>query len=175
MENKKNDIVQDVSKPEEAMEVDFYKVATPEIYFGYQFSRGNFGNPEGIKADQIVDYKFPSSISSNNVYFDGKWKNNEDNIELADEEGSILLIFDAKSVNIVAGSENGTKAFVFLDNEFENIKNKGTDVIIEENKSISNVMEFKLYNIANAENYGKHAIQMDAVGKGFKIYTFTFG
>ena len=117
----------------------------------------------------------PPRVSENNVYLSGKWKNNADNMELVSDEGEILLIFQAKVINIVAGSENGSEAFVFLDNEYENEKNKGSDVIIEENKSISNIKEFKIYNLANAENYDTHAININVVGKGFKIYTFTFG
>ena len=174
-ENKKNGISKNITKPMEAAEVDFYKVGTPEIYFGYEFSRGNFGNPEGTKADQTIDYKFPFSITANNVYLGGKWKNNADNMELDDEEGSILLIYEAKSANIVAGSEQGSTIFVSLDNEFLNNKNKGDDIAIEGNSSISSVKEFKLYNLANAEEYGAHALNIDVQGKGFKIYTFTFG
>ncbi len=171
----KNNIEANMTKPEEAIDVDFLNVRTPEIYFGYQFSRGNFGNPEGIKQEQVIDYKLPSSITPNNVYLEGKWKNNADNMELVSDEGSILLIFQAKVVNIVAGSENGSEAFVFLDNEIENDKNKGSDIVFENEKSVSKVKEFKLYNIASAENYDAHAININIVGKGFKIYTFTFG
>ncbi|MBS3105314.1 thioredoxin family protein [Candidatus Woesearchaeota archaeon] len=173
--NKKNDIMFNVTKPKEAIDVEYRSIRTPEIYFGYQFSRGNFGNPEGLKANGIIDYKLPLSITPNNVYIEGKWKNNADNLELVSDDGSILLIFHAKAVNIVAGSENSSEAFVFLDNEFENEKNKGADVFIKENKSISNINEFKLYNIANAENYGSHALSINVAGKGFRIYTFTFG
>ena len=173
--NKKNGIEINISKPKEAVEVDVFNVGTPEIYFGYQFSRGNFGNPEGLKPNEIIDYKLPFSINPNNVYLEGKWKNNADNMELMAEEGSILLIFQAKAVNIVAGSDNGSEAILFLDNEVENEKNKGSDAIIKENKSISSIKEFKLYNLANAENYGIHSINIDIAGKGFKIYTFTFG
>ena len=173
--NQKNGVNVAISKPEEAADTSFFSIGTPEIYFGYQFSRGNFGNPEGLKANGIIDYKLPLSITPNNVYIEGKWKNNADNLELVSDDGSILLIFHAKAVNIVAGSENSSEAFVFLDNEFENEKNKGADVFIKENKSISNINEFKLYNIANAENYGSHALSINVAGKGFRIYTFTFG
>ena len=173
--NQKESIESNMSKPQEAIDVRFFNVRTPEIYFGYQFSRGNFGNPEGLKANQVIDYKFPSGISANNVYLERKWKNNADNMELVSDDGSILLIFQAKSVNIVAGSDNSSQAFIFLDNEFENEKNKGIDVYFEHNKSIAKISEFKLYNLANAEKYDTHSIQIDIVGKGFKIYTFTFG
>ncbi len=173
--NQKNGVEAGMSKPNETVDVDFFNVKTPEIYFGYQFSRGNFGNPEGVKPNEVIEYKLPLSITPNNVYLEGKWKNNADNMELESDDGSILLIFQAKAVNIVAGAENGSEAFMFLDNAFENEKNKGSDIFFEGNKSVSNIKEFKLYNLANAENYDTHAIQIDVIGKGFKIYTFTFG
>ena len=173
--NQKSGINVNISKPKGAVDVEPFNVGTPEIYFGYQFSRGNFGNPEGLKPNQAIDYKLPSSVSGNNIYLSGKWKNNADNMELVNDEGKILLIFQAKAVNIVAGSDNGSEAVIFLDNEFENEKNKGNDVIIQENKSISEIKEFKLYNLASAENYDTHVIDINIVGKGFKIYTFTFG
>jgi len=172
--NQKN-IDVNISKPKEAVDVHFDKVGTLEIYFGYQFSRGNFGNPEGIQQDVIVDYKLPSKATKNNAYFAGKWKSNADNIELVDDNGELFLIFQAKIVNIVAGSENNSQAVVFLDNEHENEKNKGSDVTIQENSSISNIKEFKLYNVGIAKDYNLHVIDLQIKGKGFKIYTFTFG
>lgn len=168
----KDGIKLDITKPSELPE--FQKIGTPEIYFGYQFDRGNLGY-ERLKPEAIADFKFPINPGKNYVYLDGKWKYNADNMELVGDEGSILLVFDAKKANIVAGSDNGSEAFVFLDNNFENEKNKGEDVVVEENKSISKIKEFKLYNIANAEDYGSHIINIDIIGKGFKIYTFTFG
>ena len=171
--NKKSGINSTIIKSLETTE--FQKIATPEIYFGYQFSRGNFGNEEGIKPEAIVDYKIPDKIRPNFVYVSGKWKNNADNMELADNEGEILLAFQAKNVNIVAGSENDSDASVFLDNTPLNEKTKGTDVIIEGNSSISRIKEYKLYNLASAEDYDTHIININVEGKGFKIYTFTFG
>ena len=94
--------------------------------------------------------------------------------ELSDE-GSILLIFYAKSVNIVAGSEKGSESYVILNSDAENAKNRGNDVVLKGNESIAAVKEFKLYNLGNAENYDAHVLNINVVGKGFKIYTFTFG
>ena len=173
--NQKNGLNVNISKPKEAVDTNPYGVGTPEIYFGYQFTRGNFGNPEGLKQDEIIDYKLPKSITSNNAYFAGKWKNNADNMELAGDEGEILLLFQARDVNIVAGSENTSEVLVFLDNDVVNEKNKGSDVVINGNESVSKIKEFKLYNLASAEKYDNHVININVKGKGFKIYTFTFG
>ena len=40
----------ETSKPLDAINTSSGKIGTPEIYLGYQFSRGNFGNPEGFRA-----------------------------------------------------------------------------------------------------------------------------
>ncbi len=44
--NQKSNINLNIINPEKVTvtDVNLYKVRTPEIYFGYQFSRGNFGN-----------------------------------------------------------------------------------------------------------------------------------
>ena len=173
-ENKKNGISFNITKPEAAIDVNTVYIGTPEIYFGYQFERGNLGY-DGIKPDTIVDFKISPKPFKNYVYLSGKWKNNADNMELVGDEGEIFLIFEAKSVNIVAGSENISDLSVYLDNNAENEKNKGRDVIIQGNESISKINEFKLYNVASAEKYDTHVIDINVVGKGFKIYTFTFG
>ena len=172
--NQKNGIITNITKPQEAIDADFYKIGTPEIYFGYQFDRGNLGY-DGLKADSIVDFKISPSPFKNMVYLAGKWKYNSDNMELIDDQGEILLIFEAKKANVVAGSEAGSEALVYLDNELVNDKNKGSDVIIQENKSMAKINEFKLYNLASAKDYDTHVIDILVKGKGFKIYTFTFG
>lgn len=164
----------EISKPSETVDTDFFKVGTPEIYFGYEFDRGNLGY-DGLKPDVVVDFKFPINPFKNFVYLDGKWKYNSDNMELVGDDGSIMLIYQAKNVNIVAGSENSSNAVVFVDSDFESSKNKGSDVATQQNKSTAKINEFKLYNLVSGEDYSTHVIQIDVIGKGFKIYTFTFG
>ena len=41
------------------------------------------------------------------VYVQGQWKNNPDNLELAGDSGKVVLLYSAKSANIVAGG-NGS-------------------------------------------------------------------
>ena len=174
-------VMNKISNPEGAVNVDFSRVKTPEIYLGYDFSRGNFGNKEGITPKMIVDYQFPLSISSNNLYLSGKWKNNRDNMELVSDKGSILLMYQAKTLNIVANSESGSNAEIFLDDNYLDSTNKGIDTNIKDGKtldgssSLSYIHESRLYNLVSTENYGEHTIRMDIIGKGIMVYTFTFG
>ena len=155
----------------EAVDVHFGKVGTPEIYFGYGFARGNFGNEEGLQPNEIIEYKLPQEIKSNYAYFEGTWKVNKDDSELISDEGKIVLPYSAKVVNIVAGSEQSSEIEVFVDNKPLNDENKGSDMELDKPTKIN---DFKLYNLVDFE-YGTHTIQINIKGKGFKINTFTFG
>src|SRR3989338_3097807 len=155
----------------EAVDVHFGKVGTQEIYFGYGFARGNFGNEEGLQPNEIIEYKLPQEIKSNYAYFEGTWKVNKDDSELISDEGKIVLPYSAKVVNIVAGSEQSSEIEVFVDNKPLNDENKGSDMELDKPTKIN---DFKLYNLVDFE-YGTHTIQINIKGKGFKINTFTFG
>ena len=172
--NQKADINETVESSFDSSMFDFAKIGTPEIYFGYQFTRGNIGY-ENIKPDSEFDYSFPVSPLKNYVYLSGKWKNNADNMELAGDEGSILLIFQARNANIVAGSEQGSNALVYVNDKPLNGKNKGSDIKLDGNGSSAAISGYKLYDLVSAENYSTSALRIDAKGKGFRIYTFTFG
>src|ERR687890_1799181 len=95
--------------PENVQTVDFTKVKTPELFFGYEFARAPIGNSEGFKPNQTVTYSVPqrSDLKPNTIYLIGDWKNNADNMELQSDTGSIALAYSAKSVNIVAGGGEG--------------------------------------------------------------------
>jgi len=95
--------LKDVDGDVEGVNVEHGKVGTPEIYLGYKFARGNFGNKEGLRANQITDYTIPLIVKPNKVYLEGRWKVNKDDSELLSDEGRIILGYDAKVVNIVAG------------------------------------------------------------------------
>src|ERR671919_2720923 len=100
-------INKNTTTPKNVQTVDFAKVNTPELYFGYQLARAPLGSPEGFKPNQIVTYSVPqrSDIKPNAIYLIGDWKNNADNMELQSDTGRIALVYSAKSVNIVAGGK----------------------------------------------------------------------
>jgi thiol-disulfide isomerase/thioredoxin len=163
---------QSTSSPDNAQSVNFGRIDTPELYFGYQFARAPLGNPEGFKPDQTVAYTIAedATIASNRIYLDGEWKNNADHMELQGESGRIVLSYSAKAINIVAGGSGELR-----------ISEDGSDLIgssrgqdVAEDGAVA-VDGQKLYNLAMHEEYGRHQIVIDVSGKGFEIYTFTFG
>ncbi len=147
-------------KTTEEVPVDFASILTPEIYLGYKTTRGNFGNEEGFKEDEFR-YILPKNILPNKVYVDGLWKANEDSLELVSDEGMITLQYYAPAVNIVADSSLGTQAVISVNETGEN-------------KMF--IKEARLYNLArSAPGSEGNVLRMHLQGKGFRVYTFTFG
>jgi thiol-disulfide isomerase/thioredoxin len=168
-----NTVTETTTIPENVQSVDFSKINSPELYFGYQFARAPLGNPEGFKPDQTVDYSLAnidSDIKPNVIYLDGVWKNNADNMELQSETGRIALVYSAKSVNIVAGGKG--EASISEDGKALQGKYRGADLLEEGKFTIDGQ---RLYNLSMHDKYGAHSIVIDVKGKGFQVYTFTFG
>jgi thiol-disulfide isomerase/thioredoxin len=168
-----NNLTEATTTPENLQSVDFSKINSPELYFGYQFARAPLGNPEGFKPDQIVDYflaNIDSGIKPNVIYLDGMWKNNADNMELQSENGRIALVYSAKSMNMVAGG----KGEVTISEDGSTLvgKYRGVDLSEEGRFAIDGQ---RLYNLSLHDDYGAHSIVIDVKGKGFQAYTFTFG
>jgi len=163
-------IDQSISNPGNAQGVNFGRIGTPELYFGYQYARAPLGNPEGFKPDQVVKYTIPdgATITPNTIYLEGDWKNNADNMELQSETGRIVLSYSAKAVNIVAGGSGE----LHITEDGSDLSATGSDVSQDGAVAIDGQ---KLYNLANHDDYGRHQIVIDVSGKGFEIYTFTFG
>ncbi len=154
--------------------VDFTKIKTPEMYFGYQFPGSTLGNSEGFHPGENVTYAIPSnsSIKPNTIYLEGQWKNNPESMELnGDTDGRIVLNYTSKSVNLVAGGEGNVT--VYEDGNSLKSNSKGIDI---GNDSKFIIDGPRLYNIVNHPSYnGSHLLVMDIKGKGFETFAFTFG
>jgi thiol-disulfide isomerase/thioredoxin len=154
--------------------VDLTKQITPEIYLGYSFARAPLGNPQNFQPDQTIPYSIPPNTNYNPdiVYLDGQWKNNPDNMELQSNTGHIILTYYAKDVNIVAGGQ-GQQGVVTEDGATKISNNSIGKDLTPDGKFMLDGQ--RLYNLALHNNYGSHSIMITVSGKGFQLYTFTFG
>ena len=162
-------VSQEISKPQNAIGVNPLQVNTPEIYLGYKFARVQLGNPEGFRPEQEVNYSIPAEIEPNLVYLNGVWKSTPDYMELVSDEGDVVLLYSAKAVNIVAGRKSSLQ--VYVDGVIIGENNRGSDIILDR----VDVNENRLYNLVFDRGYGAHLIEIKVRGRGFQIYTFTFG
>jgi thiol-disulfide isomerase/thioredoxin len=161
-----------ISNAENPQSVNFDRINTPELYFGYEYSQAPLGNSEGYKPDQVVKYTIPddSKIVPNRIYLAGEWKNIGDHMELQSQVGRIVLSYSAKAVNIVAGGSG--ELHILEDNSRLDDSSSGTDISEDGTVKIDGQ---RLYNIVGHEQYGNHNIAIEVVGREFQIYTFTFG
>ena len=145
---------------------------TPELYFGYKFAqnRNQLGSDEGFQPGKIVKYSEPNNIELNKFYPIGNWKNHEDSMQLTESTGSIKVSFDAKEMNIV--TENSAQLEIFLDGVPLTKKQAGSDIIFGNKMDVSNA---GMYNIINSETRITHTMEIVIEGKGFQVFTFTFG
>ena len=145
---------------------------TPELYFGYKFAenRNQLGNKEGFQPGKTVTYSIQNQMDLHKFYLTGDWKNHEDSIELISETGTIKLPYIAKEVNIV--TNNNAQLEIFLDSKPLSKKYSGKDILSENFLTVSNP---DLYNIINSEDGSSHLMEIKINGKGFQIFTFTFG
>ncbi|HET6588558.1 MAG TPA: redoxin domain-containing protein [Candidatus Nitrosocosmicus sp.] len=154
---------------------DFNQNISPEIYLGYSTARSQLGNAEGFQPNETTSYKFDAnktSLEPNIVYLDGVWKNNKDNMELISDEGKIILNYYAKAINIVA-SGNGQKISI-IDNNGPKVNAENHAVDIGKDGNIT-IHKQRLYNVGLYNDYQPRSITLDVKGKGFQIFTFTFG
>ena len=145
---------------------------TPELYFGYKFAqnRNQLGSEEGFQPGQIVTYSEPEKINLHNFYPVGQWKNYDDSMELISETGSIKLLYNAKEVNIV--TDGDAELEILLDGEPVSTGYLGSDL---SSSSMLSVSEPNLYNIISSDESSTHELEIKVVGKGFQIFTYTFG
>lgn len=145
---------------------------TPELYFGYKFvqNKNQLGNEEGFQPGKTVTYSESNKTDLHKFYLTGDWKNYEDGMELVSDTGTIKLLYNAKQVNIV--TENDAELEIFLDGEPIPAKYSGIDITSGNRLTVSHP---DLYNIISSENSASHLMEIQIEGKGFQIFTFTFG
>ena len=145
---------------------------SPELYFGYKFAqnRNQLGSEEGFQPGKTVTYSESDKVDLHKFYLTGDWKNYEDSMELVSDTGTIKLLYNAKQVNIV--TDNDAELEIFLDGEPIPAKYSGDDITSRNSLIVS---EPDLYNIVNSENSASHLMEIQIKGKGFQIFTFTFG
>lgn len=167
--------VSEIKISEEA-EVPLLQI-TPELYAGYSFALSRFqnlGNDEGFKAEIVVDYTLPTEIGKNQIYLDGAWKNNIDNLE-AQEAGKVSLNFTAASVNFVARTiTEPIKISVKLNNQPITNEQAGDDVQFSDGEAFIIIDRDDLYNLVRGD-YGNYLLTLEIDKAGFTFNTFTFG
>ncbi len=173
LENAGYNISTNVTNPQSV--VNFSGIGTPEIYMGWARARQALGNSQGFVPNELVNYTLQNISAENYAYLSGEWYNANDSMIAESNNSDLFLIYRAKSLNVVAASDNGTSDIkVYLDGNVLGQQDLGADVRLVNGSAVAQVNQSRLYNLVDAPAYGWHEIEISA-SKGFRIYTFTFG
>lgn len=165
----------DESLPKDAEDVDFEKVKSPEMYFGYdrlQYIANTF--LQSCLGSTCDFDAAGEEIEMNTFQLDGAWQINPEEAVLKSNEGAIILGFSASKVNLVAGTAGGMiDAEIYLDGKRVGVSNRGIDV--DEN-GIVRFGPHDLYNLIDLQgDYGQHILWIMFKGPGLEAFAFTFG
>ncbi len=163
----------EVSKPAGAVNVDFTKVNSPEIYFGA--SKNTYLGNGKSNTVGLQNLSEPAEINTNTLYLAGAWEFQNEFAENKNPGAKIIFRYSAKNVNLVASATNNVTVQVFRDGK--SLGNEsGKDVSMRNGSSIVTISEPRLYTlIEDPAGYGEHTLEINIENPGLRAFTFTFG
>jgi hypothetical protein len=151
---------------------------TSELFLGYL--RGALGNTEGYNPESTIEYTDPGIYIPERFYATGKWMNERQCMRFdggEGEEGTILLPYQAKDVNAVMGSRDGSLCEVaVLQNSRQLTKDsKGEDIVRLPGGVTSVFVDIpRMYQLVRNSEFGSHLLKLTTANPNLEIYTFTF-
>ncbi|MCZ7392335.1 MAG: redoxin domain-containing protein [Candidatus Methanoperedens sp.] len=166
-------VTTEISKPAGAMNVDFTKVGSPEVYFGA--GRNVYLGNGKLNTVGIQNLSEPMEVKTNILYLVGGWNFQDQFAENENSLAKIIFRYSAKSVYFVASAKDGATIQVFRDGKPLGDE-AGGDVVMKNGLSIVNVSEPHLYKlIEDPAGYGEHTLEIIVENPGLQAFTFTFG
>ena len=166
-------VTANISIPSGAVNVDFTKVSSPEVYFGAgrNIYLGN-GRQNTVGIQNLSE---PADIKTNTLYLAGEWNFQEQFAENENPQAKIIFRYNAKSVYLVASAKDN--ATIRVSRDGKPLGNEaGGDVVRKDGSSIVNISESRLYKlIEDPAGYGEHTLELNIDNPGLQAFTFTFG
>lgn len=158
-----------IVSPAHMIPMDSSHVTSPEIYFGSARNQYLGNGKRGVAGSQTLS--FPSQMDENTLYLEGQWNFENELSETTSDSAHIAFTYHAKNLYIVASSAQGVTIKVTRDGKLlgseagKDVAQDGTALIKDE----------RLYDLIHGSDYGRHTIEIEIKGKGFRAFTFTFG
>ncbi|HXV27191.1 MAG TPA: redoxin domain-containing protein [Candidatus Paceibacterota bacterium] len=153
-------VTSDMGTPEGAVEVEYTRVGTPEIYLGAWRNEQYLGNAAtGTEGLQSPAMPGDDARKANLVYLGGRWDFAYEYVRCVSD--CVLRIrYTARQVNIVAGAPGSRDITVLRDGaEWGSVR----------------VSDETLYTVVDdPEGYGTHELEL-RIPAGLDLFTFTFG
>lgn len=178
-------------RPEDQVGTVCYR-ATPELHTG--FARGALGNSSGYPAlGATIFYQEPDSRPQGAFYASGAWKAANDHLSAAGEHSTLLLPYQAATVNAVMAPSgdpvelmlnisepdatplSAVEVAITQNNQPLDRFNAGEDVFFDDaGNSLIRVDVPRMYNIVHNPDFGNFELRLAPRRQGLAIYAFTF-
>lgn len=139
---------------------------SPETYFG-SLRNEYLGNGLPGKSG-LQTFVVPETVKDDTLYLGGSWYISGE-FAGADEAATVTYRYNAKEIYLVAESDDGAVMEVWQDGE-----RVTTEAGADAQGGQVSVKESRLYKIIKNESAGDHTLLLK-VGKGIKVFAFTFG
>ena len=151
---------------------------TREIYAGIERGsvNGSIGNPEGYRRDREVDYPpVDGSVirragTAGMFFLEGRWRARDEYLEAAEDGARLVLPYFARDVFFVAAAGSPVEVRLLLDGRTVPPPALGADA----RDGSVRVTRSDLYRLIVLQRPQSRELTLIA-GKGFRLYTFTFG
>jgi thiol-disulfide isomerase/thioredoxin len=155
--------------------------ATPETYLG--FARGErLANAGGYQSFKPAAYQAPAAIPLDGYALSGKWLATPESLSLTDGDAakgaSLTLHYRAKSVYLVAGSDDGSNRPLYLAQDGKALTQGVHGVDVRADAAGRTYVELsgkRMYYLIENPGFAEHTIKLTAGAPGFSLYSFTFG
>ncbi|MCX6120182.1 MAG: redoxin domain-containing protein [Ignavibacteriales bacterium] len=151
---------------------------TSELYLGYL--RGALGNPEGYNPESTLEYTDPGIYLPERFYATGKWMNERQCLRFdgnEGENGGILFPYQAREVNAVMGSRDGSVCEVGVQQNSQPLRKEiaGEDIILWSKQQSSLFVDVpRMYTIVRNKEFGSHLLKLITANPKLEVYSFSF-
>jgi thiol-disulfide isomerase/thioredoxin len=148
---------------------DLSAIQSPETYFGS--NRNEYLGNGSPGQSSVQQFTLPQTIVPNRLYLGGMWNITPEYAQSQDS-AEIEYTYDAHDIYIVASAATPVTIKVLLDGK--PVGNyAGSDV--DSKTSTAVIQVNRLYRLVHDPTAGMHTIDIQVMGAGLQVYTFTFG
>lgn len=160
----------EITKPEDAEDIDFTKQRSPEIYFGSTRNNRLGNGTQGTVGEQFL--KEPEGLKTHILYLDGTWYLDPEFAENKSAKAKIIFRYQAEKVFLVARSEKGVMATILIDGE--PVGNRAGQHV--DQNGVVFFKEDQLYRLVeDPGGWGEHTLEIIIEEPGLEAFAFTFG
>jgi hypothetical protein len=163
------------------MDASVCRRATPETYLGFARTQ-NLSNPGGEDQTEEVHYVAPPVVPLDNFALEGNWRAGDEFVRhvrtSAQPTDAVELHYEAKSVYLVAGSDDGSPKQLYLAQDGRPLApdSRGVDVHAKAGGATYITLGGKrMYYVVNNQKFGEHTLALSTSAPGVSLYSFTFG